>query len=159
MELYHYTSASYLQQILSDGYLRLTRSNLKQARNPKIENGSFADVTDSFKPVVWFSNELNFENANDNGFLSEGVLDKTEVAIAILNANKAVFKKWDEWAKKNNIDKEWFRVMKKTAPNWRTFYISEMTIYLNEWDTRIVFRPDIAEKLTKEDDGSFFLHY
>lgn len=109
-------------------------------------NGSFSDITDSFKPVVWFSNELNFITAGDNG-LTGGVLDKTEVAIAILNANKGVFKKWDEWAKKNNIKDEWFRSLKKAAPNWRTFYISEMKIYLKDWDTEIIYRPDVAERM------------
>ena len=148
MILYHYTSLENLEKIISDGYLKLTASNLLEPKNPKVENGILVDVTDSFKPVVWFSDDLDFDRAIDNG-LKGSRSDKTAVAIAICNANTRLFKRWDKWAKENNIKDSWFRTLKWTAPNWRTFYISELTVYLNDWKTEIIYRPDVIEKLKR----------
>lgn len=146
MNLYHYTSLDHLQQILSDKKLKLTQSNLLRPVNPRIENGTIVSDTDYYKPVVWFSSVLNFDKAKDCG-LSGSFQDKTE-AVIVIKSSKQPFYKWSEWAKKNGIEKQWFNDLKKTAPLWNSFYITELPVKIDN-DTGIIFRPDIAEELTR----------
>lgn len=140
MKLYHYTSLEHLQQILNAGQINLTASNLLKPKAPHFKNGSFVDETDRYKPVVWFSSLLDFKKATDCGLYDT----KTEAAIQIDSPGKPLFRKWDNWARENNIEKEWFDALKKSAPLWRTFYITEKPVKIDE-NTRIVFRPDIQD--------------
>ncbi len=145
MTLYHYTSLYHLQKILDTGYLKLTPSGLLKPVAPRIVNGNFVDETDNYKPVVWLTDTLDFETANNNG-LSGGIFDKTEVAIVIENATFKDFKYWVRWAKDNRMDKSWFKALTSTAPNFQNWYISEKPIPINE-SVKIIYRPDILEKL------------
>lgn len=139
MILFHYTSFSHLSEILEDGIIKTTNSNLLEPTNMHVENHVLVSDTDWYKPVVWFSSELDFENANNNG-LGGGLMDKTEVAIAIDTTGPQMFYKWDEWAIRNNIQPRWFERLKRTGPNWRTWYISERPVQITD-TTRIIPRP------------------
>lgn len=148
MKLYHYTCIEHLHGILKDGEIKTTRSNLKEIVAPCIVNGIVTDPTDNYKPVVWFSSELDFDSAIKNG-LDGSALDKTEVAIQIDTSGPQLFFKWDEWAIRNGIDKEWFGALKKTAPQWSYFYVTEHPVKITDNNARIIFRPDIAQRLAQ----------
>ena len=89
MILYHYTSLEHLREILRDGIIKTTNSNLILPRNLRIEKGSLISDTDHIKPVVWFTSELNFDREG-NG-LAWSVMDKTAAAIAIDTAGPQLF--------------------------------------------------------------------
>lgn len=141
MLLYHYTSIENLKSILQCGEIKLTASNLLKPVNPEIINGRLTDETDKYMPVVWFTDLLDFDRANACGLYGSAA-DKTEAAI-VINADKD-FYKWDVWAEKNNIDAAWFNALKKAAPLWETFYITEHPAKITE-TARIILRPDIAD--------------
>lgn len=144
MKLYHYTSLEALDKIIEDGEIKLTASNLLRPINPRIVNGVCVDETDSYKPVVWFSSLLDFGKAHLNG-LTGSSIDKTQAAIQI-ETGILMFHKWDEWAKRNHIENEWFNSLKATAPLWQTFYISESPVKITP-TTGIIIRPDILKQL------------
>ena len=148
MKLYHYTCQFHLDEILHDGFLKLTRSNLMQPIAPYVADGVFRDATDNIKPVVWFSSELNFKNAVNNGldndFINDPLYDKTAIAIVIDTDNNGVYEKWEPWALKNGIDRQWLKVLKQTAPNWRTFYISEKPVKIDS-NTEILYKKDFLD--------------
>ena len=148
MTLYHYTSLDHLQLILNSKKLELTASNLRPPVNPRWEMGKngiikFVSDNDDYKPVVWFSSELDFDNATKNGLYDR----KTEVAIVISNAKPPMFRKWIKWVHENGIDSEWYKLLIKTAPNYKTWYICEQEIPIND-NVGIIFRPDIYEELS-----------
>ena len=148
MKLYHYTSLERLDQILADGELKLTRSNLVEPKSPHldIKNRRVVDETDNIKPVVWFTSSLDFDKAALVGF-SGSAMGKTEVAIQI-ETGIQVFHKWDKWAISNGIEETWFQALKKTAPLWDTFYICEHPVKIDDY-TMLCFRPDIAQAMRK----------
>lgn len=141
MKLYHYTAIYHLQQILKDRLIKTTASNLLEPVNLRIENHNMVSDTDHYKPVVWFSSELDFDSAIKNG-LDGSALDKTEVAIEIDTSGPQLFFKWDEWAQQNGIKEAWFERLKRTGPNWRTWYVSENPVRITS-TTRIIPRPDM----------------
>ena len=147
MRLYHYTSLYSLQKILKDGVLKTTCSNLLKPIKPHFKDGALVDITDSYKPVIWFTTVSDFQKAKGCGIIG-GAYDKTEVAIAVeITAQK--FYKWTEWAKRNNIEKTWFEALKQTAPLWNTFYVTEKPIIIHPDNPEIIFRPDMYEELKK----------
>lgn len=145
LKLYHYTSLYHLQQILTDGEIKTSPSNLLKPVNPRIVNGCLCDETDIYKPVVWLTSVFDFNQAEKVG-LSGSIFDKTEVAIQITTTLQG-FYKWEKWAQQNQIDKNWFAALKKTAPGWKDFYVAESPIKIDD-NCNIIFRPDIMEKLT-----------
>ena len=78
-----------------------------------------------YKPVVWFTSSPSFDSAVDCGIYTE---QKTEVAIEITAAIPQGFYKWDKWATNNGIEAGWFDALKKTAPQWESFYVSESAV-------------------------------
>ena len=146
LKLYHYTSLYHLQQILADGEIKTAPSNLLKPVNPKIVNGCLCDETDTYKPVVWLTSVLDFYQAEKVG-LSGSVLDKTEAVIQITTTPLQMFYKWEKWAQQNKIDKNWFEALKNTAPGWEDFYVTETPIKIDD-NCKIIFRPDIMEKLS-----------
>lgn len=151
MILYHYTSLSNLRQILDEKVIKTTASNLFKPIAPKLVNGTFADTTDIYKPVVWFTTIDRFDLASGCG-LYGAADDKTEAAIVVNTAGPIIFQKWDQWAIKNGIEKLWFSRLKETAPYWETFYVSEIPIPINE-NTSISFRPDVMQQFMLNQKG------
>lgn len=145
MRLYHYTSLKLFQSILDDRVIKLTASNLLKPINPHIVNRCFIDETDIYKPVVWASSLIDFDEAEKMGIPKF----KTEVAIEIDSASIQFFHKWSEWAEENNIDQMWFNALKITAPQWETFYVSEKPIVIDD-HTKIKLRSDIYDLLNLE---------
>lgn len=145
MKLYHYTCLEWLHLILQDKEIKLTRGNLVPPINPRIVNGKLVDPTDSFKPVVWLTSLLDFSRAGETG-ITGGLLDKTEAAIEIDTAGPQMFYKWNEWAIANGIDGAWFEGLKKTAPQWKYFYVTESPVKITD-NTRVIFRPDIMRQM------------
>lgn len=146
MRLYHYTSLEHLKAILEDGEIKTTASNLLKPVNMRLENGTLISDTDYYKPVVWFTTVHDFQKAKGCG-LEGGSADKTEVAVCVEMNER--FQKWDVWANRNRINRAWFNTLKRTAPQWETFYISEQPIPTDE-NVSIIFRPDIQERFQKD---------
>lgn len=145
MILYHYTCLEHLESILQAGEIKLTASNLLRPVNPQVINGNVVDVTDDYKPVVWFTSVLDFGKARNCGLNGSGA-DKTEVAITFEPKGNQTAPKWSTWAKKHQIEREWFNDLKAAAPEWENFYITEYPVKITE-QTKIIFRPDIAAAL------------
>jgi len=138
--LYHYTSLYHLRQILKDGRIRVTCSNLKEPVNLRVVNGSLISDTDDYKPVVWLSDKLDFMTAEDNG-LKGSTVDKTECVLVIpFDATK--YQRWNTWSKKNHMEAAWKNRLKQVAPGWPTWYVSEEEIPIND-NVRIIIRPDL----------------
>ena len=142
MLLYHYTSLVQLQSILADKEIHLTASNLLKPIAPhyiRLPSGikSFVDETDSYKPVVWFTSSPDFDTAINCGLGKR----KTEAAI-VVNSTSQEFEKWVYWAELNRIQRSWFNSLKRAAPLYETFYITEQPVPITD-ETRIVYRPDI----------------
>ena len=137
--LYHFTSIENLREILNTGIIKLCPSNLLKPINPHIVNDCLLDETDQVKPVVWFSNDGSFEHAVGNGLS----LEKTQ-AVIVVPTSAVCFTKWDEWAVSNHIDCEWFEVLKNTALNWESFYVSELAVPITE-EIRIAFNKALVD--------------
>lgn len=153
-QLYHYTSLDHLQEILSDKVIKTTCSNLFRPINARIEKGNCVSDTDNIKPVVWFTDKILDEKDNGSTLgISGSLYDKTECAIVILNPTPNKYKKWSDWAIANNTDKEWFEALKKTAPDWESFYICEKPVKIDN-NVRVYFRPDVYNQLKKENEES-----
>ena len=144
MKLYHYTNIDHLFQILKDGEIKVTRSNIVRPINPQVVNGKFIDQTDNIKPVVWFSSLEDFEAAKFSGMGAH----KTEVAIQVDTMGLQQFHKWDKWAIANGIDDKWFAILKRTAPAWEHFYITEAPVKITD-SVRIIPRPDLEKWFIK----------
>lgn len=151
LTLYHYTSIYHLRQILEDQEIKRTCSNLIPPKNPRIENNALVSDNDNYKPVVWFTSVLDFSKAALCG-VDGGLMDKTQVAIAVDVQPPLIAYKWDEWAIANGTDKEWFEAIKETAPQWHTFYVTESPVKLGN-NTGVIFRPDIFEKVKAGEMG------
>lgn len=137
MKLYHYTSYEHLMEIIHDGFIKPARDRFIN------KNGTVEE-----KAVVSFTTETDIEKAAYETGISgghRGRCNKNEVAIMVETFGSKAFKKWDEWAVANDIEKEWFQDLKATAPGWRKFYVCENIVPVNDINTRITFRPDIAK--------------
>lgn len=147
MKLYHYTSLWHLEKILADGEIKLSPSNLKEPVDLHFVNGAVVSSFDSYHPVVWLSNKLDFDTAKDNG-LSGSIVDKTECALVIRNCTTPRYRYWLTWAKEHKMEKEWFKAMIESAPNYKTWFITEKPIPVDD-NVSVVFRPDIYERLQR----------
>lgn len=125
--LYHYTSTYHLPKILGSQYLKLTESNLKP---PKSEEDIIAynnGTLSLYKPVVWMT---DIDTTHDDGLgLTGSIVDKTEVKVTI--KKQAYFKRWTEWSEKNNINKNWARLLGKNKKP-KSWWISEIPVKLND---------------------------
>lgn len=152
MPLYHYTSLYQLKLIMDAKQIDLCPSNLVRPDDwymVEDANGipTVADETDDFKPVVWLTNFLDFKRALKSGLNKP----KTECAIVVKNPDPACFVKWDKWAIANGIEKKWFNALKRTAPEWPSFYVTEKPIVITNEGTGVIFRPDIRKALDIDD--------
>ena len=146
-KLYHYTSIEHLQEILSDGVIKRTCSNLAFPTNCRIEEGCVVSDTDHIKPVVWFTDKQLDVTDNGKGLgIYGGIMDKTACAIVLQNPTPNKYIKWSDWAIKNHIDPEWFDALKSSAPYWDSFYICEKPVKIDH-NVKIIIRSDILEEL------------
>lgn len=117
------------EQIKESGYLKLTPSNLLKPKNPKMvkqEDGTYvcADETDSYKPVVWFTNSPSPEG--------HGIDDvKTEIQIAI-QFNKTKHLWWVDWKDKNRMNKKWFKDLTSHGERYGSWYVCEEIVPLED---------------------------
>lgn len=128
--LYHYTAPQRWEQIKESGYLKLTPSNLLKPKNPKMVKQAdgtyvYADETDSYKPVVWFTNLTTPEG--------HGLIDvKTEIQIAVeLKKEKHIW--WVEWKDKNRMNKSWFKSMTKGGMRYGSWYVCEEIVPIEDF--------------------------
>lgn len=126
--LYHYTTKVYLDSILSEGHLRLSESNLTNWSKVPFDAVAYDQgKLKLYKPVVWMTELEGVELKKSLGLISK--YDKTEIKITI--KKQAHYRKYRDWAFRNNIDKEWYRqITQGYASN--TWWVSDRTISLNE---------------------------
>ena len=133
--LYHYTCLAYLPLILESRRIQKAPSNLLKPQNLQIvykESISkdcplgVAQVcdpaTDWFKPVVWITDS---ESPERLGLPN----DKKHVRLSI--PMQRYFKKWNKWAKQNNMAPHVMRGLTK-GMNWQSWYISEFEIPVDD---------------------------
>ena len=145
MKLYHFTHLNHLIDIIKDKELKLTDSNLLTPTSP------FRDLTSLYKPVVWFSKTMSFKDAEKGiGVKFRKVsleYDKSAISIAVdTSVLSQDFFVWHIWAKENGIEDKWFKRLIRTAPSWKSFYITEKAVPLAD-DTQIFLRTDIAKRI------------
>lgn len=122
--LYHFTALEHLTSILEEKRLRLSESNLTDWRKHTFDVDAYNEGRlKLYKPVVWMTTEEE-PDAFALG-LSSAVLDKTVVKITI--KKRPCFKKWRQWSRANNINKEWARAIEK-GRNSNTWWISELPV-------------------------------
>lgn len=119
--LYHYTSVAHLEEIIVSGSITKAPSNLLRPRNLKVVGTALVDeATDWFKPVVWMTDSLSPEGL--------GLPDiKKRIRISI--PMQRHFKKWNKWAKRNNMAPHLIRGP-TISMSWQSWYISEYEISL-----------------------------
>lgn len=131
--LYHYTRMAYLPLILESGRIKKTVSNLLRPRNLQVVCEEPANcpigiigyrdfATDWFKPVVWMTDS---ESPEGLGLPN----DKKHVRLSI--PMQRHFKKWNKWAKQNNMAPHLMRGLSK-GMNWQSWYISEFEIPVDD---------------------------
>lgn len=127
--LYHYTAVLRWEQIKESGFLKLTPSNLLKPKNPKMEklpDGTYvyADETDDYKPVVWFT---NLDSPEGHG------LDeiKTEIQI-VVKFNKEKHLWWVDWKDKNRMNKSWFKSLTQ-GMRYGSWYVCEEIIPIEDF--------------------------
>lgn len=126
--LYHYTALEHLLSIMEEKKLRLSESNLTDWRKHTFDVQAYNEGRlNLYKPVVWMTTEKE-PDAKALG-LTSSVLDKSVIRITI--KKRPYFKKWRDWSRKNNINKEWAKHVEKDR-NANTWWISELTVSLKD---------------------------
>lgn len=154
-ELYHYTDLEHLRAILQDGYLKPSPSDLVKPRNLRVETDAagrkrVVSDTDDYKPVVWALDYLDFDRALQSTGLDRAdkanvrTVDKSE-AVVIVSADG--FELYTSWAKKNGMDKKWFREF-TAGTDYKHFYVNESPVSIK--DATIAFRPDVRDRLLQD---------
>lgn len=122
--LYHYTALEHVPSILEDKKLKLCESNLTDWSKHTFDAQAYNEGRlKLYKPVVWMTSEEE-PDAKALG-LASSVLDKSVIRITI--KKRPYHKKWREWSRKNNINKEWAKAVEKDR-NSNTWWISEMPV-------------------------------
>lgn len=124
--VYHYTSVLRWNEIKESGYLKLTPSNLKNLKNPKMvkrPDGTTAivDETDDYKPVVWLTEstvpqDMGLENPQ-----------KMRIQIAI-PYDKTKHHWWWTWKDRNRADKKITKFLICHGEKYTTWYVCEEII-------------------------------
>lgn len=125
--LYHFTSLSHLHSIMSDGYLKLTPSNLQEPINLRFDFEKMAYIADNddHKPVVWLTKNPEVE-IYGNGLIEA----KTVIKITI--AKKPKYKTWESFAIQNCADPEYKKFLEEDRNPW-DWYVSEKIIPVSEF--------------------------
>ena len=121
-ELYHFTCAALLNEILSTRYLKLSTSNF-DLNNPRLY------------PVVWLTSSPSPDNM---GLLFRDDmpddLNKTHVRFTI--RKKPYMKLWLDWCKEKGMDEELKQLLISTAnaeETHQTWYVSQQIIPINDF--------------------------
>lgn len=136
---------------MADGKLRLTESNLKNWG--KIGEYDYEAYNrwelKLYKPCVWMT---SLEEPESFALGLHSAVDKTEIRITI--KKQPYFKKWREWSRANNIDKEWAQTMEHGRQS-NTWWISELEVTMkdivkieNRYTGEVIFEnPDLISRL------------
>ncbi len=124
--LYHYTSAYHLLRIIASERITTTTSDLLKPKHLMVVNGCAIDPeTDWYRPVVWLTDSLDPKKMGLDG----ASVDKKRIRITI--PMQPYFKKWGPWATQNNMDSKWRRAYVRDL-NWKSWYVSEIPIFLDD---------------------------
>lgn len=116
MILYHFTSTWHLPQILEDGYIGVTESNLSRHREH------------AGPDVAWFTKSPTVAGTT---FLQGTVVDKTEIRF-IVDVPSGDAHKWWTWARRRGIDLRWARGL-AAAGGSAFWYVIERPVPAAEW--------------------------
>lgn len=116
MILYHFTSAWHLPQILEDGYIDVTESNLSQHREH------------AGPDVAWFTKSPTVAGTT---FLRGCSVDKTEVRF-IVDVPGGEVQKWWTWARRRGIEPRWAKGL-AAAGGSASWYVIERPVPVAEW--------------------------
>lgn len=129
-QLYHYTSRHQVEQIIEAGYLELTPSNLikpTDLRMVRYEDGNYgtvSEISDPIKPVVWMTDSLD---GSEKFTKNNAIKQRIRISIPM----KDSYKFWVVWARKNRMNKQWFKDFTQNS-HYGTWYISEEAIPLED---------------------------
>lgn len=132
--LYHFTSEFHVDNILKDGYLKLTPSNLikpTDAKMVKDERGFYkavSAISDPVKPVVWLTNK---ENGGRLGNDTDASGLKNKYTIRFTIPKKDNYEWWVTWADKNRMNKSWRKAFTNNT-DYGSWYVSETIIKLED---------------------------
>ncbi len=154
MFLYHFTSKYHLVDILKEGYLRLTPSNLEIPVNLHRDEETMTMVADNddVRPVVWLTSsirisspevlgnnkytEQELDEAIRQGYIKESdkkkFLDSKDSVRIEVKKTSDMFR-WTRWAQENGIDPEWFKKLKKRAKDNGNWYVVERKIPVSDF--------------------------
>lgn len=121
MKLYHFTSEFHLPLIMSDGFLKLTESNIGSPRSDLLPYGEHIGPD-----VVWLT---DLPEASTLG-IDDSFFNKLKVRFTV----EIEAESWQKFAKRHNINRKWYRILDETggftAKNW---FISEKPIFAKDW--------------------------
>ncbi len=141
MKLYHFTSYQHMLEIIADGKLKRTPSNLLEPVNPRIENGVYVSDTDDYKPVVWLTSKATPDRLGVDTPELPPQFNKHRVRLEISPPPFLNICKWEPWADSHGISPKWKAALIKNM-DYDTWYISEGEIPI-AYVSRII---DLFEK-------------
>lgn len=139
-KFFHYTSLFHLNEILTDGFLKLTPSSLKEPTTTEIIDNRLVTDVDDYYPVVWLTDAYYFNQPKALG-LDGSMLDKTELAF-VFKENKD-FRSWKGWAKAHHIQDDWFTALTEDR-DYKSWYVYSKPLSII--GSKIKFREDIPEE-------------
>ena len=133
--LFHFTSYLHMMEIIRDGKIKLTNSNLLAPTNLRIENGKALSDTDYYKPVVWLTSSYVPERLGVSIIVPDEFkqteeykqTNKKRIRFEIPATEDLQIYKWSQWATANNIDDKWRKVLTKNM-NYNSWYVTEKEI-------------------------------
>ena len=148
MKLYHFTSKEHLAEILKDGFIKLSPSNLEEPQNLHIDENTLTAVADNddVRPVVWLTSTVkvsmselggnsytkdDLSNIHDENTKKRLLDSKDSVRITV--EKTADMYRWTRWAQGNGIDPKWFKALKQAASDNANWFIVERTIPVKDF--------------------------
>lgn len=119
--LYHYTSKEHVEKIMSDGFLKLTCSNVLMPDGTAAKEKLCAE----YKPVVWLTDSLSSKDMGVDG----SFFDKTEIRIIVKKKDSMI--KWSDWEPQKTMNTKWKNDLCRNC-NWESWYISEEPVQMED---------------------------
>ena len=116
MKLYHFASAGRLAQIMDDGYLKVTESNMSRTREH------------AGPDVVWLTSD---PDPSAQPWKSGAPVDKTAVRFTV-DVPKREAQRWRGWATRRGIDPRWLKNIAASGGSGR-WYVIERPVPRAEW--------------------------